>query len=364
VSSSRTPGQPGNPLGNDRAARSAGTVYRGRVVSSRPRGKKIALIAGAAVVALLLIVGIGGYWYASSLDSGIQRFGKLSSGGDRPTKTVSGAQNILLIGSDNADDQRGSQGVFGQRSDSLILMHIPASHDKAYLISFPRDLYVFVPSNGKGQGGHKAKINSAFAWGGIPLTVQTVENFTGVRIDHAVEIGFDGFKAMTDAVGGVDVYVERTTTDPRSKRTFKQGWNHLDGTTALDYVRQRYGLPNGDFDRVKRQQVFLKALLKKATSMGVVTDLGKLDKFLRATTKTLKVDDDFSVRDMAWQFKGLRTDDLIFVTTPNQGSQIVDGSSVVPADKEKALVLFSAVKDDKVGDWVATNETNPADKGR
>jgi len=314
-----------------------GTVYTGRVVRHRPSWKRIALISGSVATVLVLLGAIALTVYAESLERGIKRDNAFAGLDDRPRKTVAGALNILVIGSDNVDDRlsRKNQGLVGERSDALILAHIPASHDKAYLISIPRDAHVFVPKAPDGQGGFKTKINSAFAWGGTPLLVETVEGFTGVKIDHVVKIGFAGFEDMTDALGGVEVYVEQTTTDPYTKRTFRQGVNHLDGKAALDYVRQRSGLPNGDFDRVKRQQIFIKALLAKATSTGTLSNPRKLDRFLRAATKAVTVDDDLSVRDVVWQFRGLRTEDLVFITTPNKGAQIVGGTSVVPSTKRR-----------------------------
>jgi LCP family protein required for cell wall assembly len=357
----RPPGPPGNGAGGPPPG---GTVYRGRTVKPRRNWKLISIIAGAAV--LVLVLGIGGYAAArvAGLSSNLKRtdpFAGLSS--DRPHKTVSGAINMLLVGDDNADGSRGYQGVSGQRTDAIVLLHVPASHDKAYLVSIPRDTYVFVPKAKNGQGGYKTKINAAYAYGGAPLLIQTVEGLTDVQIDHLMVVGFQGFKNMTDALGGVDVTVAKTVTDPRSKRTFKQGVNHLDGTAALDYVRQRYGLPGSDFDRQKRLQVFLKALLAKATSSGTLTDPSKLNSFLDAATKSVTVDQDFSLVDMAFQFKGLRGKDVTFLTMPNVGSVNMGGVSYVKSDKEKASALFSAVKNDTMAQWVAANPTNNADKG-
>ncbi|WP_344310392.1 LCP family protein [Fodinicola feengrottensis] len=340
-----------------------GTVYTGRTVKPRRNWKRISLIGGGVAVVLILL--LGGYAYArvQTLNGNITRTDPFAGLGDRPHKTVDGAQNILVVGDDNADGSRGYQGVEGQRTDAIILLHIPADHTKAYLISIPRDTYVSVPKAKNGLGGNKTKINAAYSYGGAPLLIQTVENFTDVHIDHLVVIGFAGFKTMTDALGGVDVTVDKTVTDPRSKRTFTKGVNHLDGTAALDYVRQRYGLPNSDFDRQKRAQIFLKALLKKATSTGTLTDPGKLNAFLDAATKSVTADEQFSLTDMAFQFKGLRAADISFVTMPNLGSVLIGGVSYVKSDKTKASALFSAVSNDTMADWAKTHPVNNADSG-
>jgi LCP family protein required for cell wall assembly len=243
------------------------------------------------------------------------------------------------------------------RADTIIVMHIPASHDKAYLVSIPRDLYVPVPENAGAEcGDRRAKINAAFAWGGLPLAVRTVECFTDVRMDHVVAIDFAGFKEVTDALGGVDLNVERTITSiHKPRRTFKQGMNHLNGAEALDYIRQRKQFPDGDFARMRHQQEFLRALMDKAVSTGTLANPPKLNAFLRSVTDALTVDEGFSVVDMALQFRGLRGENLQFVTSPHNGSQMINGESVVASDREKALAMYQAISADKMADWVRAN---------
>jgi LCP family protein required for cell wall assembly len=347
-----------------------GKTYTGRPVRRR-WGRWVLL--GVVIVLVAGLFGAGyAYNYVNSLDSKITRTDAFAGiTGGRPPKTVDGAMNILVLGSDSRDgtaynpNDRSSTTatVAGERSDSIMVVHIPKDQKKAYVVAIPRDTYVFVPQY-KGYGGHKAKINAAFAWGGVPLTVRTVEGFTGVHIDHVAKVDFNGFKKMTDAVGGVTVYVDKTVFDPRSKRTFKQGYNKLDGNAALDYVRQRYNLPRGDFDRVARQQIFMRALMQKATDTGTLTNLTKLKKFLDATAEALTMDKDFQLGDMVLQFRKLRPNDLTFITTPNQGSASVGGQSVVLADKVKASALFDAVKNDTMTTWVQANPPKPATSGR
>ncbi len=340
---------------------------------ARPRWGRIFLVGSGLLTVVALFLAGCGLAYYTSLDDNLRRVNAFGGVTDRPGKPVEGTQNILLLGSDSRDggdyDPKAAPGVKkprsrgGERADTIMVLHIPETHDKAYLISIPRDTYVFVPEY-KGKGGHKAKINAAFAWGGIPLTVMTVERFTGVKMDHVIEIDFNGFKAMTDAVGGVDVTVAKTVYDPRSKRTFKKGVVHLDGNAALDYVRQRYNLPRGDFDRVQRQQLFLRALLKKATDSGTVTNPVKLKAFLDTSTKALTVDEGFSLSSFAFEFRSIRSSDLSFVTSPHLGSQNIDGQSVVVADKPKASALWDAVGKDAVAGWLVQNKANNPTVGR
>jgi LCP family protein required for cell wall assembly len=345
----------------------------GRAVPSRPSGRprrtgprwgRIALLGVALLAVVGLVVGGCGVAYLAGLDGKLRRTDAFAGLSGRPEKAVDGTRNILILGSDSRDGTAPDGGsAIGERSDAIMVLHLPENGEKAYVISIPRDTYVFVPEY-QGHGGRKAKINAAFAWGGIPLTVMTVERFTGVRIDSVVKMDFKGFKAMTDAVGGVDVTVDKTVYDPRSKRTFKAGVNHLDGAAALDYVRQRYNLPRGDFDRMQRQQIFLRALMQKATDSGTLSHPLKLKAFLDASTKAMTVDEDFSLRGTALAFRGIRPGDLAFITSPHLGSQNVNGESVVVSDKANAASLWEAVDKDTVGDWLADHPANNATRGR
>nr|WP_310374051.1 LCP family protein [Catenuloplanes atrovinosus] len=330
----------------------------------RPNWRRIALVGGIAVLALLLLIG-GGLWaYASSLNGDLKRtdaFSELRDG--RPEKPVAGTMNILLVGSDSRDPDAESGEASEWRSDTLILMHIPADHQKAYLVSIPRDLYVYIPTSAGADCSDSAqnKINSAFAFGGLPLAVKTVECFTGVRIDHVAAIDFAGFVEVTDALGGVDLTVEQDTTSIHKPfRTFEKGVNHMNGEEALDWIRQRYQFPDGDFARMRHQQEFMKALLDKAASTGTLTNAGKLDAFLKATTKAVTVDENFSLVDMALEFRNLRSEDLTFITSPNQGAADRDGQSVVLSDREPALALYEAIANDTMVDWAQANTEPPA----
>jgi LCP family protein required for cell wall assembly len=332
-----------------------GPPYRRRI---RPRWGRIALVG---FVALLLLAGLGaggGYLYYRSLDSGLQRtdaFSKIV--GNRPAAVAPGAQNILLLGSDSRDPENKAKP--GQwRTDTMILMHLDANRQKAYLISIPRDLDVYIPKSPTNPdfGDTNAKINSAFAWGGVPLTVQTIEGFSGVRIDHVVLVDFGGFQQVTDALGGVDLNIEQDVTSIHPpNRQFKKGMNHLDGAQALDYVRQRYQFPEGDFARMRHQQQFMKALLDKATSSGTLSNPLKLNAFLSSVTNAMTVDNDFSLAGTGWDLRSMSSKDLVFMTSPNLGSETRHGESVVVSDKTKALSLYEAVAKDNVADWVTQN---------
>jgi LCP family protein required for cell wall assembly len=221
-----------------------------------------------------------------------------------------------------------------------------------------------VPQSKTSQYGNTmAKLNAAYAWGGLPLMVETIEQYTGVRMDHVVLIDFAGFKEVVNALGGVDMRVEKTITSiHKPYRTFRKGMRHFDGNQALDYIRQRKQFPDGDFARMRHQQQFLKALLDKAVSAGTVSNPFRLRDFVNSVADAIVVDQQFSLIDLGWQFRGLRSDDLVFYTSPHKGTGDVNGESVVLSDREKALSLYQAVANDTVGAWMAQNAPTPTAK--
>lgn len=347
--------------------RGSGTLLRAKGSRPRPRWGRLGLVVG---LALLVLAGLGfggGLLYVNRLNADLNRTDPFSQiTGSRPAKQVNGALNILLLGSDSRDpDNKAKSGEW--RTDTMIFLHVPASHDHAYLISIPRDLYVHVPkSRTKPEFGNtKAKINASFSWGGLPLVVQTIEGYTGVRVDHVVLIDFGGFKQVTDALGGVDMYVDQEITSIHPPhRHFRVGMNHLNGTEALDYVRQRYQFADGDFSRMRHQQAFMKAIMEKAASSGTLSNPSRLNGFLKSVTASMTVDQSFSITDMGLQFRNIRSSDLTFLVNPNLGSEMVNDESVVVSDRTKAAALYDAVGHDTVQNWVAQNAAPSATTNR
>jgi len=337
-----------------------GRPYKGR---RRPRWGRIALIAGAVVVVGAIIAAISLYGYTNGLDKGLKRtdaFSQITNG--RPVKTVDGALNVLLVGSDSRDPDTNDGSANAWRADTLIMMHIPADHKSAQLVSIPRDLWVPIPSGNDAPcgSGSRAKINASFSYGGLPRAVRTVECMTDVHIDHVMAIDFGGFKDVVDALGGVDLKVEQSITSiHKPYRKFTKGTMHMNGTVALDWIRQRKQFPRGDFARMQHQQEFLKAIMDKAASTGTLSNPSKLNSFLKAVTAAVTVDQDFSLTDMAVQFRNLRGQNLTFLTSPNKGSETISGQSVVVADREKALALYKAIAADKMTEWLTANQAKP-----
>jgi LCP family protein required for cell wall assembly len=318
-----------------------------------PRRRK-RLLTVALVLLVLAGLGSGGaLLYTRSLDDNMGRTDAFAGLADRPAQLAPGALNILLLGSDSRDPERDSADPY--RADTIMLMHIPSGKDQAYLISVPRDLWVFVPPTPDGSaGGVEAKINAATAFGGVPLAVHTVENYTGVRVDHVMMIDFAGFVEVTDALGGVEMDIEQTITSIHGdRRTFEQGRQTLNGDEALDYIRQRYQFADGDFTRMRNQQQFLRALMDKAASSGTLGNPVRLNAFLQTATSTLTVDQEFSLLDMGWSFRNLRSDNLAFLTSPHNGTGQAGGQSVVFSDDAGAEELYTAIREDRMAQWVA-----------
>lgn len=305
------------------------------------------------LLTLALLAGFGVFLYARHIDSQVGRtdpFSKITGG--RPAVVAQGAMNMLLLGSDSRDPSAKAHP--GSRTDTIILMHMTADHKHAYLISIPRDSYVDIPGHGKN------KINSAFAFGGLPLVIQTVESFTRVHIDHLALIDFSGFQQVTDALGGVDMYVDKTITSIHPPyRVFTKGEQHFDGAQALDYVRQRYQFANGDITRERHQQEFLRAIMDKAVSTGTLTNPVKLNNFLNAVTGAIVVDKDLSLPSFAVQFHNLRSSDMTFLTSPYSGFDTIGGQSVVVVDQARAAALYHAVATDTVAGYLASASPSP-----
>ncbi|MER7457613.1 LCP family protein [Micromonospora sp. NPDC126480] len=328
----------------------------GKPRKRRPRWQKVLLIS----FLVLALVGGGGLvaggLYLRSVESGIERvdaFADVPEEG-RPQAVTKGALNMLILGSDSRDPENTG----GSRTDTIILAHIPKDRSSAQLVSIPRDTWVTVPRSKDGRhGGRDAKINAAYAWGGVPLMVQTVEAFTKVRVDHVMIVDFAGFKEIIDALGGVDINVDKNFTSIHPPfRNFQKGTQHMDGEAALDYSRQRKQFADGDFARIRHQQQVIKAILDKAVSGGIVTNPGRLNSFVKATSSAVSVDESMSLVGMATDLRGLRGSNLTFLTSPTKGTGRVGSESVVFANPQKAESFYDAVRRDAVGEILAAGK--------
>jgi anionic cell wall polymer biosynthesis LytR-Cps2A-Psr (LCP) family protein len=259
-------------------------------------------------------------------DGNVERFGDPFApleAADRPAKAVTAAKSMtfLVLGSDSrisaGDPAAWRAGA--QRTDAIMLMHVPADRRQVQLVSIPRDSWVDIPGHGQN------KINAAFSFGGPSLMVATVEQLTNVRIDHVAIADFTGFTALTDSLGGVQL-----------------GRQAMDGRQALAYVRQRHGLPGGDLARVQRQQAWMKAVAGKLLGTTSLTNPIALNRRLNDVTSLLAVDDQLSgakMRSLALSLRKLSGSDIRTMTAPVSGSGREGAQSVLylAADQAEAL---------------------------
>ncbi|WP_188188611.1 LCP family protein [Nonomuraea sp. SYSU D8015] len=211
------------------------------------------------------------------------------------TVDVSGTRNVLVIGSDSRQGQNAEYGPQtakmpgggGSRSDTIMIVHVPADRGKATAVNVPRDSMVTIPSC-SGQPARKDMINSVYNSGGASCLRKTLEKLTGLTLHHTVELDFTGFKGMVDALGGVEVTVPKAVDDPKAKLKLPAGKNTLDGEEALGWVRLRYYGDGSDIGRIKRQQQLVLAMLKKARTS--LSDPGRLKTFLGEVRKSVKTD--------------------------------------------------------------------------
>ena len=318
------------------------------------------LSLGVVILASLSWLGLG---QVSGQISRIDVFGKLA---DRPEKT-SRALNYLVVGSDSREGlskeeiralRVGSTAVAaGGRSDTMFLIHISKSRDAAFIVSLPRDTLVQVPAH-KSQDGttdipeRPGKLNAAFAFGGAPLLIQTIESKTNLKIDHYVEVNFAGFTRVVDALGGIEVCSSVAIDDPKSHLVLSAGTHTLDGIEALKYVRTRDYDGRGDIGRMERQQKFVSSVLRKATSSGVLLNPIKLANFYNATISTVKMDSGVNKNDLlalAKQMRNLSSGNVRTLTVPisNPNGRDPNVGSVVIWDEELAADLWTRIRDDK-----------------
>lgn len=301
-------------------------------------GRRIAVSLVAFL--LLLVVGIGGYgWFLSSkVDRNLTHDNLLGASADLTTTTKGKklvddqGTNYLLIGSD------ARPGETASRSDVIQLVHVAQDYKDVWIIHFPRDLYVPVPGHGED------KINAAYAYGQSPLLVRTIQDLVGVKIDHVAKTDFEGFKNLTDALGGVRV------TNQQASPKYPAGTVDLDGTQALEYVRERKTLAEGDISRGQRQQAWLKAMMSETLTPGVLLNPSKLNGVIDAGTKHTTVDNSLeasTIRREAIKMRNLRGGNIHFVTAPFSGyGTAPNGGSIDILDEQGMDELSDALRTD------------------
>lgn len=345
----------------------------GMALSVRPRptehGRtRLALAVLAIILLMLLAVGAGtAAWLHHRLLSGLERFpdpfadlpdrppaaaAATPAPGSPPPQSTGTPVNLLLLGTDSRTSAGHQWVAGGQRTDAIMLAHVSGDRRSVHVMSIPRDSWVDIP----GHGTHK--INAAFSFGGPSLAVATIEQLTGVRIDHVAIADFTTFSRITDALGGVEL----TLTAPLAvgERVLEPGTHRLDGEAARAYTQQRYGLPGGDLTRVQRHQAWLRAVGQSLLSEDVLSSPAAALEVLETVTNGLAVDETFSVTDMAglaYSLRHLRAGDVTFLTAPVAGlGRSPDGrQSIVELDEARFAAVARAFAQDDVADYLRLN---------
>jgi len=288
------------------------------------------------------------------------------SGIDKRPEKKSTAMNYLLVGSDTREGLSKEElkalrvgsiaTAAGKRSDTMLLVHISKARDKAVMISIPRDTFALIPEHKSKSGklipAAYSKINSSFNWGGAPLLIQTIEEMTELKIDHYIEINFAGFARIVDSIGGVEVCTKKDINDPKSHLILEAGVHTLNGIESLKYVRTREFDGLGDLGRMQRQQAFMSAVLRKATSAGVLLNPVTMASFINSSLSAVTTDSELKNSDLialAKQMKSLSTSSVRTLTVPLSNLNYYSNgvTSAVLWDPVLAPQLWTRLREDQ-----------------
>ncbi|MGO2819133.1 MAG: LCP family protein [Brevibacterium aurantiacum] len=322
----------------------------------RPKRKKKKvwrkILVALLVIVILGVLGVGLYLWnvGRTFDNNANKLtDEQIFGTQRPDdQKEDGGTNILLLGSDEPMDQVDVNDSRGLRSDTIMVMHIPESGSNVQVMSIPRDSWVDIEGHGK------AKINSALSTGGLPLAVSTISDFIGTELDHVAIIDFEGFKALTDSLGGVMVNSEQSFE--KNGYTFDKGENVLDGDEALTFVRERKSFQDGDFQRARNQQAFIRGLTNEIISADTLSNPKKIQDMVKNFSPYMYVDSGLDAQYIsatAFAMRDVRPGDIEFFTSPTAGvGTSSDGQSIVNVDEEELKKVQDAYKNDTLDEYV------------
>jgi LCP family protein required for cell wall assembly len=309
----------------------------GQTPRTRGRRAATAVRAAAGLLSAVLLASSGWGWYLGQVaDASVNRTDAIPTDGNVGSGNGA-AMNLLLVGNDSrasATEEQREQLSTGDNSgvntDTMILVHVPADGSRASFVSFPRDSYVEIPGYGRD------KLNAAYSYGyhdeagegatdaqrqsaGAQLLIQTISQLSGLQIDHYAEVDLLGFFNLSSVVGGVEVNLCAPARDKFSGADLPAGVQTISGEQALAFVRQRHGLPRGDFDRIVRQQTFIAGMIRKMLSDNVLLDPGKQRELVEAAAGSLTVDNSLDLFGLAGQMQSVTAGSIEFQTIPYVG---------------------------------------------
>ena len=307
----------------------------------------VTIVAALAVVTEL-VVG-SGYMFLTRYEHRIKRT-DLLSGVPSTSKEgkAAGSMNFLVLGADH-----DNAANYDERAYAIMIIHVRKDRKKATVLSIPRDSYVYIPRAGRWNGG-PGKIDLAYAYGGPKLVARLLYGMSGIPLDGAFVLDFQGARKLVDAVGGVRVCLAEDVRSATSKRVWRKGCSRMDGETALAFMRDHKVSNNGSVDRSLDQQLILKALLEKMSSSGTMTNPVAINKLLSAASRAVTIDDRIRLSSLAVSLRDLRASDLRFITVPSK-EQIMAPGNAVPLDVVRSQKLFAAIRTDNVDAWLAAN---------
>jgi LCP family protein required for cell wall assembly len=320
------------------------------------------LVLGSLVVVAALVA--GGYLFslARSFDQKTQTIESAFPAEElRPAASpeAEGSLNVLLLGSDVSatPEELGdtaSATPSDSRADTMMLLHVPADRTGIQVMSIMRDTWTDIPGHGE------AKINAAMGLGGVPLVVQTVEGLFGARIDHVASMDFEGFKDLTRALGGVTVNNPAAFQSRGSRgEYFAAGPITLEGDSALKFVRERYAFSDGDYQRVRNQQLFVKSVIGEILTADTLTDPQKVYRVVDGIAPFVAVDsslDATTVGSLAVSLRSVRSADMTFFTLPNLGTGTSDdGQSIVVKDDAAVAQVGEALAKDSLDEYLESS---------
>jgi LCP family protein required for cell wall assembly len=317
-----------------------------RVIASRGARRKRALLTVCGVMSALILIVSGSAWALTGYING--HIKRVDAGTANSAST--GPLNILVAGVDPRTGLTHHEEVVlhvgddvSSNSDTLMLMHVSADRSRVTVVSIPRDSWVSIPGHGMD------KINAAYGLGGAKLTVQTVEQATGLTINDYVEVDFLGFVRVIDALGGVNICLPQALDDPYSGLDLSAGEHHVDGITALAYARDRHSFATSDLARIQDQQRLLSSALSEAIHSGLLANPIRLSQFINAALSSLTVNQGLNVAALADQMRGITAGNVTFTTVPlaNVDYQTPTGELAVQWDSQAASQLFQDLASDQ-----------------